>query len=78
MKLKKLLRPKNNKTKETDSIQLWYVRWTSRYGNFFNETESVMEAFTSKEDAEEFAESLKQAFKLIQNTCDDKVTITKN
>lgn len=33
MDFKKIRVPKDNDTKEVDAVQLWEVRWTSRYSN---------------------------------------------
>lgn len=75
--LKKLTVPFTNATRETDAVQLWEVRWTSRYGEYHYCTKPEMEAFTSPEAADEFAESLRNAFKLIRHTDGTKVTVRK-
>lgn len=65
-------------TKKLNSgIETWIVEWTRRYGVFSDDTEQCYQAFTSKEEAEEFAESIRRANKLIGNTSRTKVTVKK-
>lgn len=78
LSFKSIFAPKSNELKPVESVQLWYVRWTRRYGMFHNETEEVMEAFASSETANEFADSLRAAFTLIRHTSGTKVTVSKN
>ena len=59
---------------EVDSVELWRVDWTSRYGEFSTDTTAESEIFLVKEDAEKFKESLEAAFRLIRHTHDDAVT----
>lgn len=66
-----------NETKTVDAVELWYVEWTSRYDKYCNDTQKEFEAFPSKEDAENFAESLRQAFKLIRHTSQTRVSVYK-
>lgn len=73
--LKKGSVPLSNETKQVDEARLWAVRWTARYSDFSAGTMPVMRVFPSKIDAEEFAQSLKAAFKLIQHTSGDHVYI---
>ena len=75
---KKLFTPKSDELKSVEVVQLWYVRWASRHGRFAGDTEEVMEAFTSKEDAVAFANSLKAAFALIKNTSENSIYLSKN
>jgi hypothetical protein len=63
--LKKLTVPATNETKEIEVAQLWEVRWTSRHGEYSHSVEPELEAFPSKEAAEEFATSLRNAFDLL-------------
>lgn len=74
---KKITVPTSNETKEVDAIQLWEVRWTSRYGSYSRDTQAEMEAFPSQNQAEEFAQALRNAFKLIKHTSENNVTVTK-
>lgn len=56
----------------------WIVEWTRRYGKFHGETEQCYQAFVDEGEANEFADSIRRAHKLIGNTCDTKVTVKKN
>lgn len=75
---KELFTPKSDDLKSVEVVQLWYVRWTARYGRFSSDTKEVMEAFTSKDEAIGFANSLKAAFALVKNACDNSVSVSKN
>jgi hypothetical protein len=77
MWFKKQTVPVSNDTKEIDVVQLWEVRWYSRYGEWNGNTKPEIECFTSEKDAEEFAKSLKNAFNLIRHTSGTKVTVVK-
>lgn len=74
---KKITVPASNETKEVDAIQLWEVRWTSRHGEFHNDISQEVEAFPSKDEAEEFALALRNAFKLIKHTIGNQVIVKK-
>jgi hypothetical protein len=74
---KKIPVPVSNEIKEIDAIQLWEVRWSSRHGSYSTDTKFEMEAFPSKNQAEEFAQALRNAFKLIKHTSGNDVTVTK-
>lgn len=74
---KKIEVPASNEIKEVDAIQLWEVRWTSRHGGFSGDTKPEMEAFPSQIQAEEFAQALRNAFKLIKHTSGNNVTVVK-
>lgn len=60
--------PTSNETREIEVAQLWEVRWTSRHGEYSVCTQPEMEAFTTREAAEEYATSLRNAFDLIRHT----------
>lgn len=75
---KNLFTPKSDELKCVKVVELWYVRWYARVGKYGSDTRLVMEAFTSKEEAEDFAASLKAAFKLIKHTSGADVWIEKN
>jgi len=75
--VKNLLVPKTNEIKNVQAVQLWTVRWTSRYGPYSTNTREEMEAFTSEQDAQDFKTALKNAFRLIRQTDDTDVTMTK-
>lgn len=74
---KKIFIPSGEKV-ELKAYETWFVRWTTRHGEYFSDTKDTMEVFTSKEDAELFADQLKAAFKLIKYTSGNRVTITKD
>lgn len=65
-------------TKElTSGVDTWIVEWTRRYGAFSNQTEQCYQAFTSKDEAEDFADSIRRAHRLIGNTSGTHVSVTK-
>lgn len=51
-----------------EGVETWIVEWNSRTGSYSSDIRSVCQAFTNKADANEFAQSLRQAFKLVRNT----------
>lgn len=70
--LAKLIVPESNETREIDVAQTWEVRWYSaevdlRYSSLtkFN---PAMEVFLSSEEAEAFAQSLRNAYALARVT----------
>ncbi len=67
--------PESNETKEVEAVQLWYVRWYSRYGEFHGSTRKEVECFTSKQAANEFAAALRKAFALVRHTSGDNVSV---
>ncbi|MEM5592856.1 hypothetical protein AAHH67_15810 [Niallia circulans] len=58
---------KGHKTLTTD-IETWVVRWNKRNGEFSNDYKEFAQFFTNKEDAEDFADSLRRATKLLGHT----------
>jgi hypothetical protein len=74
---KKIEVPVSNETQIVESIQLWYVRWTSRYGNFSGETKKEIEAFPTESEANDFATALRNAFKLVRHTSDVEVIVER-
>jgi hypothetical protein len=74
---KKLVVPENNETKEIDAVQLWEVRWISRHGSFHHDTRQQLEAFPEESEARAFAEALRNAFKLIRHTSQDRVSVVR-
>jgi hypothetical protein len=60
-----------------DVWEAWEVRWTSRYGAFASDTKPEMKIFTTEEDANQFADALRDAFKLIKTTSGTGVSIIK-
>lgn len=76
LRSKTVTRPESNATVEAPAVQLWYVRWTSRHGAFSSDTREEMEAFTSAEEANTFADSLRAAFALLRHTSGVRVAVT--
>jgi len=70
---KKVRMPESNATKEVDGVQVYVVTWTSRWGSYSSNTNQEFEAFIDKDQAEEFAESIRKAFKLLRFTAENKV-----
>jgi hypothetical protein len=65
-------------TKElTSGVDTWIVEWTRRYGQFSDQTEQCYQAFTNKDEAEDFADSIRRAHRLIGNTSGTYVSVTK-
>lgn len=52
--------------KELVAYNSWVVRWTSRYGEYRSDENQEAEIFPSEDDANEFANQLKEAFKLLR------------
>lgn len=67
-KKKKIDVPASNETKQVEAVELTYVSWRRRYGVFSGDTDKCVEAFPNKKDANDFAASLKAAFKLLKHT----------
>ena len=69
---KKQTVPATNETREVDAVQLWRVEWRSRHARYHDSSladpRQEVECFTSQEQAEAFAVSLRQAFKLLRFT----------
>jgi hypothetical protein len=78
MFFKKLITTKRETEVLDSAIETWIVEWTQRYGSFSDNTKQAFQAFLSKEDADKFADSLRQAFKLIGQTSGNKVSVYKN
>lgn len=69
-KLNNLIRPQRVKeiVEEVDGAHVWVVSWDARYGDFSSDKKRVAKAFLNEDDANQFAESLEMAQKLLQNT----------
>lgn len=52
----------------TSAVEVWIVEWTSRHGKYHGDIKKRYQPFTDKGEAKKFAESLRQAHKLIGNT----------
>lgn len=60
---------KNGTRQLNSGVDTWVVEWTRRYGKYNGDTEQCFQAFTNKDEAEDFANSIRRAHKLIGNTC---------
>jgi glutamate dehydrogenase/leucine dehydrogenase len=78
MAFKWLTVPWSNETKQIQVMQTWEVRWQSRNGEYSGNVKPEAEVFTSEEEAVEFANSLKKAFRLIRHTSGTSVSISKS
>lgn len=69
-KLNNLIRPHKVKeiVEQVDGAHVWVVSWKARYGDYSQDTKRVAKAFLNEDDAHQFAESLRMAHKLLQNT----------
>ena len=56
-------------------IDTWVVEWTSRHGSYSGDTRQRFQAFTSKDEADKFAEEIRRAHKLIGNTCTNETYV---
>ena len=61
----------------TSGVDTWVVEWTRRYGQFSSDTEQCYQVFTNKDEAEDFADSIRRAHKLIGNTSGTYVSVNK-
>jgi hypothetical protein len=70
---------KVQKIKDAPGAEVWIVSWDTVYSYFsmFEKGKRIAKAFLMKEDAEAFAQSLRDAQKLLQNTNDINITIEK-
>ena len=77
--IKKVLKTSNDsrQEKKLEAVQLYYVSWYSRHGQYSSDVNRQVEAFPSKEDAEVFKKDLENAFKLIRHTSGDTVRLEK-
>lgn len=67
--------PASNEVKTIENVQLWYVGWISRDGDASWNTNKETEAFTSEQEANDFAQSLRNAFKLLRHTSNTRVVV---
>lgn len=58
-------------------LDTWVVEWTRRYGHYYGDTEQCFQGFTNEEEANEFADSIRRAHKLIGNTSENYVSVKK-
>lgn len=55
-------------TDELECLEVWMVSWTAVNGEFSSDKQKTVRAFTSKNDAEKFANMLKEGFKLARSS----------
>ena len=69
-----LFTPKKHKiiesynTTEVDGAEVWMVSWYARYGEYSSSCTKVAKAFLNEQEANQFANSLRAAQKLLQYT----------
>ena len=51
-----------------ENLAEWEVRWESRNGDYSGDVKSEVAAFTNRATAEAFAETLRDAHKILRNT----------
>lgn len=64
-------------TQEVEGAEVWVVTWQRRWGDFSTHVEMVAKAFLREQDAKTFADSLREAKKLLQDTDDIHINIEK-
>jgi len=69
--------PRKSRHKDVIAADLWIVSWRSRYGEYSSDIKKEYIAFTVKKDAEGFAQSLRDAFKLLKHTSGNIVNLEK-
>ena len=53
-------------TRKVECAKVWMVSWDARYGSYYGDWKRVYKAFLNENDAEAFAQSLKDAQKFLQ------------
>lgn len=56
------------KVKDAQGSKVWIVSWDARYGEWSDSKSKVAKAFLDYDDAQKFAQSLRDARKLLQYT----------
>ena len=59
----------------TTGVDTWIVEWTKRVGQYSSDTRQCYRAFTDKDEAKAFAESIRRAHELIGNTSGISVSV---
>ena len=62
---------------EIESVDMFVVSWWRRYGNYGDEIEKCYRSFFTKDDAILFKNALDEANKLIGNTSNVRVEISR-
>lgn len=58
-------------------VETWIVEWTKRTGQYSSDTQQCFQAFTDKQEAKDFADSIRRAHELIGNTSGTGVYVYK-
>ena len=74
---KELVVPASNATKTITVAQTWEVRWESRHGRYSGDTRPEIEVFLSEKEADDFAVSLRNSFKLVRHSSGTAVKVEK-
>lgn len=61
----------------SSGVETWIVEWTKRIGQYSSDTRQCFRAFTDKNEADEFADSIRRAHQLIGNTSGTRVYVYK-
>lgn len=61
----------------TSGVETWIVEWTKRVGQYSSDTRQCYQAFTNKQEANDFADSIRRAHALIGNTSGTGVYVYK-
>lgn len=72
---KKLIDAPSGDKVQLEGIRTYTVRWTSRHGTFSCDVRPEVQMFTNIEDAEHFAQVLRDAFNLIRHTAGNVVKV---
>jgi hypothetical protein len=64
-------------TREVECAKVWMVSWDARYGSYHGDRERVSKAFLNENDAEVFAQSLKDAKSILQIKENLRIDITE-
>lgn len=65
-------------TQQIEAVRSWSVRWKSRYTEFSDGFKDETEVFVDEELANNFADSLRQAFKLLRYKNGTEVKVEEN
>lgn len=66
---------RDEKERPLKAVELYEVRWTSRYGEYSGQISLEIEVFTNRFEAELFQRALQDAFKLIKHTSKNNVSL---
>ena len=67
---------RDKQEQEVPVYEAWEVRWTSRHGQFASDTQPEARLFPDEQSAREFADALRDAFKLIKHASGTSVRVT--